>query len=281
MVLQRLSRDEFEVIVVDDGSADNTREIVTTFAEHLNLKYLYQQDRGYRPASARNLGIAGAEGEICVLIDSAVLLKDDCLQHHINFHKQHEHSTAIGYVYGFEEGQKHINQLHVLIDPSAPSKSILEVSQFERFQDVRMPQYKKYNCQIENLPAPWLYFWTCHVSIKRSDLLKVQLFDANYDGRWGVEDNDLGFRLLANGCRIRLLLSAEAIHYPHEKNKLERHLQGYLICCYFHNKFVTFETQVFLDHYMDESFFDVNDYVLLNFPEKNLTNIRYSKAENR
>ncbi len=58
-----------EVIVVDDGSTDDTREIIQQ--QFSNVRYLYQENRGV--SSARNTGIRAAGGDWIALLDS-----DDC-----------------------------------------------------------------------------------------------------------------------------------------------------------------------------------------------------------
>jgi glycosyltransferase involved in cell wall biosynthesis len=56
----------FEVIVVDDGSSDNTRQIVEQFGSQ--IRYIYQENAGL--GSARNAGLAMARGEFIAFQDS-------------------------------------------------------------------------------------------------------------------------------------------------------------------------------------------------------------------
>jgi glycosyltransferase involved in cell wall biosynthesis len=55
-----------EIIVVDDGSADNTRALLTR--HHPDVRYIFQQNRGV--SHARNTGITAASGDWIALLDS-------------------------------------------------------------------------------------------------------------------------------------------------------------------------------------------------------------------
>jgi glycosyltransferase involved in cell wall biosynthesis len=57
---------DFEIIVVDDGSTDNTKEIVQSFGE--KIRYFYQSQQG--PAKARNKGIMESRGKFVAFLDS-------------------------------------------------------------------------------------------------------------------------------------------------------------------------------------------------------------------
>ncbi len=67
---QNLSKDEFETLVVDDGSTDETEPIVNEIKNNsgLNLRFIRQDHKG--PGEARNLGMENAAGEYFVFIDS-------------------------------------------------------------------------------------------------------------------------------------------------------------------------------------------------------------------
>jgi glycosyltransferase involved in cell wall biosynthesis len=59
----------WELIVVDDGSTDKTREIVDGYMrEDARIRYIYQNNSG--PASARNRGIQAANGKYVAFLDS-------------------------------------------------------------------------------------------------------------------------------------------------------------------------------------------------------------------
>lgn len=58
---------DFEIIVVDDGSTDNTREVIDSFKDP-RISYKYQENRGV--AAARNTGIRFSGGEYIAFLDS-------------------------------------------------------------------------------------------------------------------------------------------------------------------------------------------------------------------
>ena len=67
LIRQTYPSERYEIIVVDDGSKDRTKQTVQEFK---SIKYIYQDNKG--PSAARNAGIKIAKGEIIAFID------DDC-----------------------------------------------------------------------------------------------------------------------------------------------------------------------------------------------------------
>ena len=71
----------FEVLVIDDGSTDNTEEIVRSFRG--KVKYRFKEHRGV--SAARNLGLDLARGEYIAFLDSDDLWKEEKISIQINF----------------------------------------------------------------------------------------------------------------------------------------------------------------------------------------------------
>jgi glycosyltransferase involved in cell wall biosynthesis len=76
--------DEYvEVIVVDDGSSDDTASVISGFADlDSRVKYFYEQNAGV--SSARNMGIRAANGRYILFIDADDSIEDGYLQNIIN-----------------------------------------------------------------------------------------------------------------------------------------------------------------------------------------------------
>jgi glycosyltransferase involved in cell wall biosynthesis len=66
-----------EVIVVDDGSKDNTKQILGPYIDSKKIKYFYQENKG--PSSARNKGIREAAGKYIAFLDADDLWLDSFL----------------------------------------------------------------------------------------------------------------------------------------------------------------------------------------------------------
>jgi glycosyltransferase involved in cell wall biosynthesis len=75
---------EYEVIVVDDGTPDNSMEVVENFAKYYpNLIIIHQENQGL--SSARNSGLKVAQGEYVWFVDSDDWIEKNCLNELFEF----------------------------------------------------------------------------------------------------------------------------------------------------------------------------------------------------
>jgi glycosyltransferase involved in cell wall biosynthesis len=82
---------DFEVIVVDDGSTDDTRQVVSKYATQ--VEYIYQENQGR--GAARNMGVEHARGEYIAFLDSDDLWHPDHLERLMAFFGKNSDSVFV------------------------------------------------------------------------------------------------------------------------------------------------------------------------------------------
>ena len=82
--------EDFELILVDDGSTDGTKEFAAELSNR--LKYVYQENSG--PSAARNRGISESQGEYITFLDSDDLWLENKLEIEIDFMKANREAVV-------------------------------------------------------------------------------------------------------------------------------------------------------------------------------------------
>src|SRR3990172_9225377 len=90
---QRLAPHLYEVIVVDDGSTDETAAVVHRRSAEDQRIHLLQHERNRGRSAARNTGVRAARGGIVVLIDSDIVVRPDFLEHHLDAHRRSDRAV--------------------------------------------------------------------------------------------------------------------------------------------------------------------------------------------
>jgi len=74
---------DFEMVVIDDGSTDDTLKILNEY-QISNIKYRVFQQKHEGPAKARNFGVAKAKGEVLVFLDGDMYFEKNFLEKLVN-----------------------------------------------------------------------------------------------------------------------------------------------------------------------------------------------------
>ena len=181
---QDMPRDQYQIIVVDDGSVDGTAELVVSFPDVVLLK---QRNRG--PAAARNYGAREAQGSIVVFTDSDCVPNSDWLRQMVT---PMSDSEVVGVKGAYCTGQSSL------------------ISRF--IQAEYEDKYRRMAGQDS------IDFIDTYSAAYRRDLfLKYQGFDEDFPVA-SAEDVEFSFRLADDG--LRMIFNPEAVVYHHFEDTL-------------------------------------------------------------
>ena len=177
LATQTIAPEEYEVIVVIDGSDDGSREAVESLSPTHELRVLWQGKRGR--AAACNTGVAAAQGDLIVLLDDDMEATAGFLEAHLRAHPPGARIAVIG-------------AAPVSITPALPPH-------------VRYIG-EKFNAHLEQLaraggPLNLRDFYSGNFSIRRELFDAVHGFDERFTV-YGNEDLELSIRLTAAGVRL-------------------------------------------------------------------------------
>lgn len=213
IVGQTLPSEEMEVIVVDDGSQIEMKSVLLKYQNKIQCKYYYQEDRGFCPGTARNIGIKNAKGEICLFIDCGVVLVSDCVsKHYERFQATGDKCVVFGYVYG-NDTHSDLKLMRQIIDTNTPDAAAALMEE-HKMLDGREKLYSMYGDDLNAWPAPWIALWSLHFSVSTEFMRKKGIFFDPYFTTWGGEDNEFGIQLQIHGADFCLAREAKAMHYP-------------------------------------------------------------------
>ncbi|MCH9632621.1 MAG: Cytidylate kinase [Chlamydiae bacterium] len=188
---QTLPSIDYEVIVVDDGSTDNTEELLA------NTGFKYIKTKNLGPAAARNKGIEVAKGDILVFIDADIIVASNFLEKVQQLHARTNNLFLVG-------PRRHL-----------PS----DISQFD-YKDAKLDSREKllleHSYCLAHLPHPWSLAYTCNISIPKYLLKKVR-FDETFTG-WGLEDIDFAYSLYKQGARFSFSRQICVFHQYHDRS---------------------------------------------------------------
>ena len=184
------SAPSFEVIVIDDGSRDDTPRLLGAYRPPYPFRTFTQENGG--PASARNRGIRAAGGEY------VLFLGDDTVP-----------ERALISVHGRAHAEPHGGPVAVLGYTTWPTER--RVSPF-------LHHINEYGLQFgyalidDPESVPFNFFYTSNISLARELLLQEGLFDTTFPhAAW--EDIEISYRLMRRGMKIIYRPAAVARHH--------------------------------------------------------------------
>ncbi|MEG0794973.1 MAG: glycosyltransferase family 2 protein [Odoribacter sp.] len=214
-----------EVIIGDDGSKEATLQVIESYQKTfpVPLIHIWQEDKGFRLAKARNKCIARAQYEYIIQIDGDLILHRDFVKDHLVFAREGCYIKGGRVNINLKLTQKLCSTLNYFQPNFFTSGLIRRENSIHCIPIARFlaPRRKT---------APGL---GCNMSYWKKDVIEINGYDEFFVG-WGGEDYDLAMRLFHLGKKkLALKFAAIGFHLWHNDLYMDNKDKNF---SYYYNK---------------------------------------------
>jgi GT2 family glycosyltransferase/Flp pilus assembly protein TadD/glycogen synthase/SAM-dependent methyltransferase len=176
---QTIPAEQFEVVVIDDGSDDLTKDVCGEIASTLRLVFKRIENSGI--AAAKNIGISECSAPVILFFDDDDIAHPQLLEEHLKFHRKYpkENIAVLGY--------------------TSWEPSLVKTELMRHVTEIGRQMLSYPNISHGQL-LDYRYFWGGRSSCKKSFLTAHGLFSEEF--RFGCEDIELGYRLDRFGLKV-------------------------------------------------------------------------------
>jgi glycosyltransferase involved in cell wall biosynthesis len=215
-------RVDFELLIADDGSKEDTGALVQALIRRapMPMRHIWQEDLGFRPGAARNRAAAATQADYIIFSDGDCVPPADFVQRHVDL-AEAGYFVAGNRVLLSESYTRAVLARHEPIHAWGASRWL--AAWLRRDVNRALPLLRLPDGDFRRTaPQRWEGVKTCNLGVWRSDLARVNGFDEHYAG-WGLEDSDLVIRLLHAGVRHKSgRFATPVFHLWHRENDRSR-----------------------------------------------------------
>lgn len=212
----RQTRMPDEILVADDGSRDETRQLIEDMAKLFTIpvRHIWHEDKGFRLAGIRNKAIRACTSDYLIQIDGDIVMDEHFVEDHLQY-AEHGFFCSGSRAMVSEQRTKQAFGEETFC-PTAFSKGIEH-----RLNAVRCPWLTRFYHDYKRVNGCNLAFWV-------DDLRAVNGYDEDIVG-WGCEDHDLTDRLRRLGLKKKHIkfraIQYHLWHTTSSRDALQEHKQ--------------------------------------------------------
>lgn len=263
---QHAEKSCYEVIIVDDGSKDGTRNYLDTYNFTYDCKVINVPNGGR--ASARNRGIQESQGDILIFCDDDLLLSPDYVTSHLMEQERNKGAVVHGAIYSlsflkyFEDPDKGI---YYDKTPCVNPHLLKRCVHLETLEEVlaagikngkkkdMMESFVQSIFEQDTVRFKWLSFNGGNISVPKEWVLEAGGFKEEFGTRWGGEDIELGYRIHRLGKPFLYSESAYNYHMTHLRKNVNEDMKDSFVQFYemYHDERIMEAYQRLLENNME------------------------------
>ena len=214
---EQQSDSDFEVVIADDGSGSETRELIARFQQSsaLDIRHVWHEDNGFEKSLILNKAIVATRGDYLLLTDGDCIPRQDFVAKHRALSKP-GHFLSGGYFKLPMTTSELISQQDIVTQRCFDKQWLIAngVKNSHKFMKLTANDWQ---AAIYNRLTPTKRTWNGHnASCYKSDALRINGFDTRM--KYGGQDCEFGDRLKNSGVVARQIrYSTICVHLDHAR----------------------------------------------------------------
>ena len=215
---------DFEILIADDGSKDETRLLIENYKKKskLKIKHIWHEDNGFQKTIILNKSIISSKSDYLLFSDGDCIPRSDFVEKHIS-QKEEKYFLSGGYF----KLPMSISEIISLDD--IKNQNCFDINWLKKNglnSSIKNYKLTARGCteKLLNRLTPTKATWNGHNSSGwKKDILNVNGFDERM--QYGGEDRELGERMLNLGIRSKQLrYSAVCVHLDHARGYVKQEM---------------------------------------------------------
>ena len=220
---------DYEVLIADDGSTEETKELIDSFRADYPVKitHVWHEDKGYRRQTILNEAIMKASNEYILFTDGDCMPRKDFVETHAN-HAEEGYFLSGGYCKLSMKISEIIDKDDIVSHDCFDVKWLKSQGELGSKNTLKLSAKNKLANFLDIVTPTGATFNNCNSSAWKSDLIAINGYDERM--QYGGPDRELGERLVNNGIKTKQIrYKAICLHLDHArgyktKESLERNL---------------------------------------------------------
>jgi glycosyltransferase involved in cell wall biosynthesis len=214
---EQQSYKDFEVVIADDGSKEETRHFIEQYKSQskLNILHVWHPDDGFRKCQIMNKAVAASSGDYFIFTDGDCIPRRDFVEVHVN-QARPGYFLSGGYFKLPMETSKAITNQDIEQQHCFNVDWLVNNGLKKTYKTMKLSA-SGWKAKLLNTITPTNASWNGHnASCWREDMLSTNGYDERM--QYGGQDREFGERLMNMGIKpVQIRYSAVCVHLDHKR----------------------------------------------------------------
>lgn len=209
------SRMADEIIIADDGSRDDTRELIDSFRNRLPIKHVWHEDKGFEKSRILNKALLAAESEYLIFTDQDCVPRRDFIAVH-EANAEQGHFLSGGYYKLNMDVSKALTLEDIETGRAFSIPWLKQMGQKINFKATKLVNHRWFTNMMNHITPRGATWNGCNASGWLKDMITINGY--NEEMHYGGQDREFGERLFNLGIKSKqICYSAIVLHLDHKR----------------------------------------------------------------